>query len=456
MASVTARSVISLISAPLALAVVLTSPAHAATGCDWSAPVQLSGTDEAGLPTVAAGLPGSAAVNYYNFGDPVRVFTSDGRVSTDLGKASSQPSPTMRPQLIATDQNSRGQAISVFAERTATQERVYAALRGADGVWQSRIPLSQRGAYGFYPQVAIDERGRAVVVWTQNTSKGGTVIAGRTINAKGSRGPLFQLGNGESADPVVAVGTDRTIAVAWDEIAVTSNPVWSAVSTNAGRDWSKATLVSEQLASTDNKSIDIADSGRIGLVWDQEQGANSSAVQVVAASTKRDNSWIDPVALTKGDHLSINGGIATGGTDEFTVAWITGPTNGLPGRNVLKVASGFAIDKLGTPKRIDVSTDPVELQRAHVAVNAQGIAAISWERDVVGDPPPPGVPAGIMAVVRTQGRWQAPQKLRGWRATPAYSQIGIDSAGGLTVAWDETRGETTSVAMAQCAAGPVR
>lgn len=424
--------------------------------CDWSAPTGLSGADESALPYVASGMPGRPAITFYDLGDDVRAFASDGSTPADLGAASTQPSPSMRPQLIVTDQNSSGQAVSVFTHKVGNQGRVYAALRNADGTWQSRIPLSEKGAFGLYPQVAIDEGGRAVAVWTQNATTGGTYIVGRAVSRKGAKGKLFRLGNGQSEDAVIAIGPSGTIAVAWDEVGATTNPVWSAVSTDGGRDWSESTRVSAPRVSTDNKAIDIAASGRVGLVWDQEDGGDSNAVQVVAASTKRDNTWIDPVALSRGDHLSMNGGIATGGTNRFTVAWITGPTSGLPGRNVLKVATGLAIDSLSAPKRLDETSDTMILMRAHVAANAQGVAAVAWERTSTDSAPPAGIASGLMATVRTQDRWQPVQKLRGWRANPAYSRVGIDSAGGVTVVWDQTVNDKTSVAMAQCAAGPVR
>jgi hypothetical protein len=445
----------SLASAVLASTFFLASPATAAPGCDWSAPVRLSGSDTAALPSVASGRPGQPAISFYRFGDDVRALNSDGRTSTDLGTASSQPTPSMRPQLIATDQNSRGQAVAVFALTAGKEGRIYAALRNANGKWQPRVLLTQQGAFGFYPQVAIDEAGRSLAVWTQNTSTGGTYIVGRAVNAKGATGKLFRLGNGESENPMVAMGGAGTIAVAWDEVGATTNPVWSSISTDGGREWSEASRVSAANVSTDNKAIDVAASGRIGLVWDQEQGGDSQAIQVVAASTKRDNSWIDPVALSRGEHLSLNGGIATGGTNRFTVAWITSPTNGAAGRNVLKVASGLAIDSLSTPKRIDVTTDAAELQRPHVAVNARGVAAVVWERAWSDADPRDGTVAGLMAAVRTEGRWQTAQRIRGWRANPAYSRVGIDTAGGVTVAWDQQDGGSNSVAFAQCAAGPV-
>lgn len=63
----------------------------------------------------------------------------------------------MRPQFIATDQNSRGQAVTVWAVNSGVEGRVYAALRDSQGQWQPRILLKQPGAFGFYPQVGIDE-----------------------------------------------------------------------------------------------------------------------------------------------------------------------------------------------------------------------------------------------------------------------------------------------------------
>jgi len=445
-----------LVSTGLVAAGLWSAPAQAATSCDWSAPARLSGGDQSALPYVSSGLPGRPAITFYDIGADVRASASDGSEESDLGAASTQPNPSMRPQLIVSDQNSRGQVAAVFTHNVGKEGRVYAVLRGADGTWTSRIRLTQDGAFGLYPQVAIDDKGRAIAVWTQNAATGGTYIVGRALSPKGAKGKLFRLGNGESEDAVIAAGSSGTVAVAWDEVGATTNPVWSAVSPDGGRDWTDATRVSAAQVSTDNKSIDIAASGRVGLIWDQEDGGDSAAVQVVAASTKRDNAWIDPVALSRGDHLSMNGGIATGGTDRFTVAWITGPTSGLPGRNVVKVASGPAIDALGAPKRLDQTADTLSLMRAHVAVNAQGVAAVSWERSPTDAQPPSGVTAGLMAAVKTQDRWQPAQKLRGWRASPGYSRVGIDSSGEVTVAWDQTVGEQTSVAMSQCAAGPVR
>jgi hypothetical protein len=403
------------------------------------------------LPTVASGRPKAAVTAFYNVGRTTEVLAHSPQGTVSLGEASLQPNPTMRPQPIGAAQNDSGEAIVVYMQIVGSEGRVFAVRRSARGEWQPRQQLTEAGAFGFYPQVDIDSHGRAVAVWTQNADGGATYIVGRSISDRGTLGPLFTLGDGSAEFPVVAMHHNR-VAVAWDEVVATHNPVYAATSTNAGRTWSSATPLSVLIADTGETAIAMTGSGVAGVVWDEASEPYTGAMHVVGASSRRDGTWTGPTTIADGELLNILGGIATGGTDRFTVAWGAGPVYAGPGANFARVASGRSLDRLGPTVTLDSTDASQAIYRPTVAANDEGVTAVVWEKRWA-DSPVPSVDAGIMAAVRTGSKWRSPTLVRPAGDEIGYSSVGVDRSGTVTAAWGAQAGDSSAVEIASCKVG---
>ena len=125
------------------------------------------------------------------------------------------------PGYLALDVSARGRAVVAWqtidddADTVYARTRVQAVVAGPRGDWGSVRTLSTRHA-AFRPQVGLDDRGRATVVWSEQTGRTGSRVmsASRPVGGGWAATSLSRRGT-DTGLPSLAVAGSGRLAVAW-------------------------------------------------------------------------------------------------------------------------------------------------------------------------------------------------------------------------------------------------
>jgi hypothetical protein len=202
------------------------------------------------------------------------------------------------------DVNAKGAGVAAWADGDGGKRRVRVARRAPNGTWGRPHTLagtfSWRGlrSYAGNTDVAIDDRGRVTVVWTQ--SKGKSVVV-RTASSKGRRGwskPTTLSAKGDRAGyPQVAASGNGYAVVHWAghfDSKVTDFTLWSSYRAPGGRWESAQRLDVDPAWQPDARATEpaIDDRGVATIAWDDiKVGAGPDASRVRLASRGPAAGW---------------------------------------------------------------------------------------------------------------------------------------------------------------------
>ena len=190
-----------------------------------SARQRISGSES---PLVAVDPRGNALVVWSSDG----VVWSASRTATGRWKAPARISATGHDAAAARAAlDGQGNAVAVWSDNG-----VWSALRRRGRAWKDPVRVSTVRAYtsfGNGPQVAIDPRGNAVVVWRSTRN----IVQSATRRAGGAwRATLPLSGSGVFVSPHVAIDGQGNAVAVWSVSAMSGGVVMSAVRP-AGKGW---------------------------------------------------------------------------------------------------------------------------------------------------------------------------------------------------------------------------
>jgi hypothetical protein len=235
--------------------------------------------------------------------------------------------------------------------------------------------------------------------------------------------PLPAPPEAEGFAPASAVGTDGTVAAAWQTLSVRGSEVRLALRESGGR-WRRTTAVRGA-----DHDVAVAPDGRALVAWTTD-GAGTVMLSRGTAST----GWSRPIAVS-GGHAGGAPRVAALG-DGAVVAWIARGRD-RPGSSRL-MAAEVAPD--GRVERVVTVSDGAGLVTTPaLASDAQGRAVLVWsqrtdERRAVL----------TAAWRRPDGSWTAPGSISdgtGYAVLPSVGLRGDE----LRVVWTEARDDETSV-----------
>jgi hypothetical protein len=343
------------------VAAVLAPPAAAATR--WS-PAE----------TLSAAGPGQDAFNPQvavdGRGDAIAVWELwDSASSSPLGVQAarrpaggswSPPVTLSRPgaEYVQLAVNARGAAVAVWRRFDGTAYRVQAARRPAGRSWGSPVTLSDPGQDAYEPQVAVDGKGNATVVWEASGIRAARRPAG------GSWGKPVTLSGPNARSPRLAVNGRGTAVAVWQRGGITVK----AARRPSGGAWGRPVTLSAHGGAPD---VALDGRGTAVAVW-QRSGGPVDRVQ--AARQPAGGAWGRPVTLSDSGQNAENAQVAVNWRGTAVVVWERSDAWGFPrGVHAARRPSGGA---WGRPVRL--SEPGSYAGGAQVAVDGQGNATAVW------------------------------------------------------------------------------
>jgi hypothetical protein len=148
------------------------------------------------------------------------------------------------------------------------------------------------------PRVALDSGEGVNIVWGDLGNEGGKVIFVRSTDQGFTfTEPLdVSRSSGAAFDPEIAIDSNDTISVAWQDTAAGRKVIMYSRSTDSGQTFSNPRQVSTGAGNATEASIATDASGRISVAWVDESQGHAEAYY--ARSTDEGQSFSEPVDLS--------------------------------------------------------------------------------------------------------------------------------------------------------------
>jgi len=394
----------------------------------WPAATSLSGTgQDAWGPQVAAGPDGAVTAVWYrrdgrNSRVQVATLAPDEYWSppTDLSLPGEDASD---PQVAMGD---RGTAVVVWRRWDGTHYRVQASSRGENGKWSVPVNLSKAGEDAWDPQVAMGLHGMAVVAWRRSDGTSHQVQATtRVAYGPWSSPVMLSTLGGDAWDPRVAVGSDSTATVVWSR-SDGSNERMQATTRAPNGSWSPAVTLSAAGADALNPQVVVGPDGAATAVWRSRDGG-SDRIQTSSRPAKGD--WSIPATLStvSGDVYVPQLAVDPEGT--VTAVWSWWNVD----HGEVQTASR---PRGGTwSRRRTLSICCEDAQAPRVAAGPDGSATALWRAT------PDGVNAHMVVATRTpDGSWSAPMIVSEDSLRTYGAQVAAGSDGTVVAVWERREG----------------
>ena len=164
---------------------------------------------------------------------------------------------------------------------------VRAATRSADGSWQMPVNLSGPVRFAGSPQVAVNPRGDAVVVW-QRSADARLVVQAATRPAGGAWEPAVDIAapDPREPEPQVAIDPEGNAIAVWQRYERTDSIVQAAVRP-PGAGWGAPVDLSEPGGDAENPQLAVDPQGNAVVVWTRDEHALMDIARTVPQSAFR-------------------------------------------------------------------------------------------------------------------------------------------------------------------------
>jgi hypothetical protein len=357
----------------LAVFLLLFGATRAWAVASWLSPVNLSTAGrDAQLPEVAMDDAGDAVVVWQRpDGTNLRVqavtrsagsgFSAPVNLST-AGRDAEDPE-------VAMDED--GDAVAVWSRFDGSDFRVQAVTRSAGGGFSVPVNLSAAGEDGILPQVAMDKVGNAVVVWRRFDGANIRVQAATRPAGGAFSGPVNLSPAGEDGfTPAVAMGETGDAVAAWGHFDGPDSRVQVATRP-AGGAFSGPVDISAAGVDAFTPAVAMDQDGDAVAVWTRDNGANR---RVQTANRPAGGAFSAPVNLSSAAEDATGPGVAVGDAGDAVAIWRR--FDGL--HNIVQTATRPAGGDSSAPSNRSASGG--EAGDAGVAMNGPGDALAAWHR----------------------------------------------------------------------------
>jgi hypothetical protein len=347
----------------------------------------------------------------------------------NLSAAGKDPAPDASPQVAV---NQAGDAVAVWLQQGPNSSIVQVAVRPAGGSFGAPVDLSAAGQSAYEPQVAVDAAGQAVVVWQLGIGSNLVVQAAVRPAGRSFGAPVDLSTHGQNAYyPQVAVDAAGDAVVVW-QLGIGSTAVQAAVRP-AGRSFGAPVDLSAagQNAYYPQVAVDATDEAV--AVWAASNGSNGNSF-VQAAVRPAGGSFGALVDLSAAGQCAYYPDVAVDPAGDAVAVWQDSGCDTFFPNPIVQAAVRPAGGSFGAPA--DVSAAGTYYPR--VAVGRAGGAVAVWQAGLGGGIVQAAVrPAG--------GSFGVPVGLSAAGQNAYAPDVAVDRAGDAVTVWQHYNGRNDVV-----------
>lgn len=187
---------------------------------------------------------------------------------------------------VAMDGQGNGMAIWHHDNGTGRMDIWATRFTSKQGWGTPQLVEHDNSGSAYFPQVAMDNEGRAMAVWYQVSGGRANIMANLYTPGLGWGSPVLLEADdtGDALNPQVAMDSSGNATVVWHQWDGSRNNIWANVYTR-GMGWGKAGLIeADNLGTAVTGSVAMDSLGNAMAVWQHHDGTRNN---VVAARYKR-------------------------------------------------------------------------------------------------------------------------------------------------------------------------
>lgn len=180
--------------------------------------------------------------------------------------------------------------------------------------------VSNNSDYSFTPQVAVDSNGTIYMAWEDDTSSNSRILLTRSTDGGVTFSTPINLSNtsGDSFNPRIAIGSAGSVNVVWEDDTPGNTVIMFSHSTNAGVSFSTPINLSNSSADSSTQQIAVDIAGNIYVVWEND---TLNLGIFFSRSTDGGVTFSTPAPVSTNPSGSSSPQIAVGLNGNVSVAW---------------------------------------------------------------------------------------------------------------------------------------
>ena len=300
------------------------------------------------------------------------------------------------------------------------------------GAWCASVNVSQSDVDSWGPAVALDKAGTIHVVWYDQIlgSAGGDIYYVCQSTAGGWSSPHCLSGlTGTSSRPVIAVGPEGTVHVAWQD-SISGQSEISYVCKPPDEEWTSVRNLSSTGGESKYPRIAIAGDGNAHVIW--QESALGARSDIYHTCQNPSNVWTSPHNLSHSSGDSVSPVLVIDVLGTVHVCW----QDLISGNWEIYYACLPVGGTWITPQHLSHSER--DSQGVAIAASSSGALHVVWSENVTAELW--GDSDVLYASRDPDGVWTpAPQNLSNRAGRSDLPVIAVDALGGIHVAWQDVK-----------------
>ncbi len=287
------------------------------------------------------------------------------------------------------------------------------------------INVSNNADFSFTPQVAVDSNGTIYMAWEDDTATNSNILFSRSTDGGATFSTPINLSNtsGFSFNPRIAVGSAGNVNVVWEDETPGNTVIRFSHSTNAGVTFSTPINLANDSADSGSQQIAADTAGDIYVVWEHD---SLNMGIFFSRSTDDGATFSAPTDLSTNSSGSFSPQVALGPSGSLTVVW----------EDDAQLASDISFSHssdhgatFSIPESLSLHTG--NSASAQVATDLNGNIDVVWANNSPGN-------FDIFFSRSADGvTFSAPKDISNASGVAQNPQMGLDAKGNINVIWQD-------------------
>jgi len=286
--------------------------------------------------------------------------------------------------------------------------------------------VSNNSDFSFTPQIAVDSNGTIYMAWEDDTATNSNILFSRSTNGGATFSAPINLSNtsGDSFNPRIAVGSAGNVNVVWEDDTPGNLDIMFSHSTNAGVSFTTPINLSNDSADSGSPQIAVAAAGNIYVVWEND---TPNFGVLFSRSTDGGVTFSTPAVLSMNTTGSFSPQIAVDLNGNVSLVWEDDISS------TSDISFSYSTDQGTTfsfPKSLSYHTGNSVIPR--VAVDLTGNINVVWENNRPGN-----FDIFFSRSADNGATFSTPKNLSNGSGNAQNLQIGLDAKGNINLVWND-------------------
>ena len=196
------------------------------------------------------------------------------------------------------------------------------STQAARADWTPVRRINYTNGHSYYPAAAVNSSNGVYIVWEENIVDNAEVYLRRSPDGGATWSAIMNLSAnaGASMQPAIAVGSNGSVHVAWEDTAPGDKEIYYRRSTDYGDTWDPAKRISLTGGSSEDPSMAVDSQGTVHVVWHDTRPGDAE-IYYKRSSAGGGVPWSADRRLSWNSGVSIMPTIAIDSSDSIHVFW---------------------------------------------------------------------------------------------------------------------------------------